>query len=299
MPYGGDYGYDELKMAIAIGDLTTDGTADNYGSLYGYKELRLAIAIAEQLRGSPIEIGNGSSSGTFNGNRQITRQGFPSITPGGSTVVEFLNNLFFPAISPGASISITPSQKEFGEGAEVTIDWTATRKTRPIISISVAGQTISPTGETQSGVISSLVNPNANTTFSILVSDGNLISNGSTTLTWMNRRYWGRIPKNGISQPITDGDILSLDGAGVGGGNELAFSRQKDYSGINGAGQFLIFAFPSAWGDPVFTVQRFPFSAITKVRDNLFTNKFGFQSYYQIWITNTIQFEPLSQLSID
>ena len=291
--YGTNYGYKELKIAKAVADLL-DGTADMYGSEYGYEELRLATAIAEQLGGS-VSVG----SGAFDGNRKITRAGLPNVTPGGTTVSEFLDNLFYPSIAPGASISVSPTQKEFGEGIGVTVNWTATKQTNPITSIIVHGQGITLTGSSQSGTLFLQANPNIDTSFSITVGDGSLFSSSSASISWRSRRYWGKTSKNGISQPITDADILALDGAGVGEGNELASSRQKDYSGINGAGQFLIFAFPSGWGNPIFTVQRFPFSAISKVRDNLFTNKFGFQLSYQVWVTNTVQFEPLGQFSID
>ncbi len=294
--YGTNYGYEELKIAKAVGDLL-DGTADKYGSEYGYEELTLATAIAEQLGGSiPID-GNGGG-GAFNGNRRITRTGLPNIIPGGETLAEFLDKLFYPSIAPGASISLNPAQKEFGEGTGVTVNWTATKQSDQIFSIIIGGLTILPTGNSQSGILSLQANPNTNTTFSVTVSDGTLSSSSSASIFWMNKRYWGRIPKNGISQPITDADILALTGAGVGTGSELANSRQKDYSGINGAGQYLIFAFPSAWGNPEFKAQGFLFTAMSKVRENILRNAYNYPAQYQVWVSNTVQFEPFSQFSI-
>jgi hypothetical protein len=46
----------------------------------------------------------------FNGNRAIKRDGqFKGINPGGTTISEFLNNLFYPFVSASMSLSITPN----------------------------------------------------------------------------------------------------------------------------------------------------------------------------------------------
>jgi phage gp36-like protein len=235
---------------------------------------------------------------TFDGNRLITRPGLPNVTPGGTSIEGFLNNVFYPAIAPQASLSLQNDTREFGGDTNIILEWAVTEQTNPILSIVVEGEVIDPSGGSKSGTVSLIAEVNVNRSFSMSVTDGTLTDNKTALLRWTSKRYWGKINKNGISDPITDADILSLGGAGVGVGNELAVTKQKDYSGINGDGDYLIFAFPSSWGIPNFKVNGFPFTAMTKVRDDPFVNSYGYLTQYQVWASNTVQYVPLSQFLI-
>jgi phage gp36-like protein len=201
-------------------------------------------------------------------------------------------------VAPQASLTISNNIREFGGDTNVVLEWAVLKQTNPILNIVVEGEIINPSGESQFGSISLVTEINVDRTFSMSVGDSSLTDNKTTSLLWRNKRYWGKINKDGISEPIADNDILSLDGAGVGSGNELAETRQKDYSGINGNGDRLIFAFPSSWGVPSFKVNGFPFTAMTKVRDDPFSNSYGYSTEYQVWISNTPQYVPLDQVLI-
>jgi hypothetical protein len=143
--------------------------------------------------------------------------------------------------------------------------------------------------------------------------DGTTTSNSSTSITWMNRIYWGRIDLSSIGNPnlttnpgsassvaslCTDTLIRSLTGASVGSGKELSTSKDKTYTGINGSGQYLIFAWPSSVSGaltPTFTVNGLPNTAFTRVRTaSPFVNQFGFTTNYEVWVSNTLQNSPLN-----
>lgn len=83
--------------------------------------------------------GGGGGSTAFDGNRIITRAGdLQGITPGGTDVVAFLNNLLYPSEPPTASLTLTLDgttngsnrTKEFDAGTieSATANWTAGRQ---------------------------------------------------------------------------------------------------------------------------------------------------------------------------
>jgi hypothetical protein len=88
---------------------------------------------------------------------------------------------------------------------------------------------------------------------------------------------------------ITNLMIRNLTGAGVSPGNALATSYSKTYTGINGAGKYLIFAHPTIFGaNPTFVVNGLANSAFTKVRSSsAFVNESGFSINYDVWVSNT------------
>lgn len=248
---------------------------------------------------TPIGVGGISAGTTF-------------VDP--TSMQDMWDKLLYPYISPAASLSGGGS-REFGGLTDITLNWSVTKKSQPITSITVDGNPIVPTGVDQSGsILSSGNHPNTpllsySNTFSMSVtdSDGTVTSN-STSITWLNRIYWGKIniPGNpnltlnpGLSSsiPITSNTLTSLDGAGVGSGSSLSSSKTKSYDNINGGGDYLIFAWPSGvtgYDVPVFKVNGFLNTAFTNVKTSwLFTNQFGYDNNYEVWISNTLQNAPL------
>lgn len=251
--------------------------------------------------------------------------------PAGSTfnnvsIEDMFQQLLYPYIAPTANLSPNRT-REFGDPTgigvnSITFNWSVTRNSLPISQIIVAGQSITPTGNSQNGTVAVTGthswNPTTSTsqseTFTLNVSDGQSNVSNSATLTFTNRRYWGRIDLGGVnltgnpglipsvSNQCTDNVIRNLNGAGVGSGSELSTSINKNYNGINGAGQHLIFAWPSGVSNsksPTFTVNGLPNTAFTRVRtDSSFVNQFGFTTNYEVWVSNTAQNSPISQFSI-
>lgn len=250
--------------------------------------------------------------------------------PAGSTfpdptdMQEMWNKLLYPYVAPSCSLG-PDYNREYGDPNglatnSITFNWSVTKNSEDIISITVAGQTIIPTGDSQNGNIvvtgTHSVTPGASqvNTFNMLVGDGTQNDTDTAKITWRNKIYWGSIDLGGVnlttnpsSLPsvisICDDDaILNLTGAGVGSGSQLSATKNKTYNGINGSGEHLIFAWPSSVAGsttPTFTVNGLPNTAFTRVRTaSAFTNQFGFTTNYEVWVSNTLQNSPISLFSI-
>ena len=242
--------------------------------------------------------GSGSGSDVYDGNFVTTSIPQAGVNYGGETVQEFLNNVFKQSVAPQCNISIADNPREIQTSGSISIsvNWSVSRPAgcNEIVGITVDGQVITPTGGSQSGVINAIIPANTNRPFTIQVTSTDKSTTASTTLTWQWRRYWGRID----TQSPTNSDVLSLTGAGIGSGNELAASRVKTYDGINGAGEYLVFAFPESFGTPEFFVNGLVNTAFTKIVLTGFVNASAGTTPYQVWISNTPQNSPITQFSI-
>jgi len=120
--------------------------------------------------------------------------------------------------------------------------------------------------------------------------------NNLKTLTWRHKRYWGTHPT--FTTP-NNAQIIAADGASVGSGSEFSTSRSQTRNGIDGGGNYLFFAWPVTFGTPTFTVNGLPNTAWTKVGNAIsFTNASGHIEPYDIWISNTAQFSPITLFTI-
>lgn len=259
-----------------------------------------------------VGVGGVSAGSTFSGSIQ-----------------DALDRIFYPYSAPGASLT-SWSQKEYGDtsGYTFALSYSATVNSNPLTSIVVNGTSkpLSPLSGTEpASSTHSSVNPSSNPgtqqTYSMTVSDGTSATVASTTVSWRNKIYWGRVNLSSIGHPnlttnpgsaslvgtlITSSLILGLNGAGANGaafGNILSTTKTRTYSNINGnnglIGNHLIFAWPSNMSTaytPIFTVNGLLSSAFTRVKTNWqFTNSYGFNgSDYEVWVSNTVQNSPLN-----
>ena len=229
------------------------------------------------------------------------------------TIQDALDKILYPYVSQSNSLSASNSSRQFGSSTAVTLTWGVTKNSNSIVSITVDGTTVSPTGNSQTGTKSTTATHSLVPTtvseiqgYSISTSDGTTTKTTNATVTWMNKRYWGFMdlttcsPSNpdltlspgdsaAVGSFITDAKIKAMTGAGVGTGNELAVNFSKTLSNMNGAGKYLCFAWPTLFGTPTFVVGGFTNTAFTKVRSNsTFVNDFGFSGVkYDVWISNT------------
>lgn len=150
-----------------------------------------------------------TGSTVFNGNRPITApiDNIENVTPGGTDVVTFLNNVFYPPVAPFATISIPNLVREVGSSTAYVITWSVTANTNPITSIYVDGNFISPTGGNQNGVSSgNTAMASGNYIKTVSVSDGSLTTNESETIEFLYNIFYG----NTSSVPTTSADIRAL-----------------------------------------------------------------------------------------
>lgn len=257
------------------------------------------ITVSDTTRWGDVSV----SDLTFDGTRTITNPNLSDYgtSPGGTSVTEFLDNYFYPDEDPGASLSVSGSSVlEYGlSGASLnrTLNWTATKTTNDIATIVVAGISKTATGSTQSGTQSVTITANVTNTYTMTVTDTEGLQDTDNAI-WYFRHgyYWGSMAS---VASISDADIRALDGAGVGSGKELTTTRVKSFDGINAAGDYLVFAFPSSWGAPTFKVNGLTSTAFTKVRDNTFVNVNGYSETYQVWVSDTQQNNPITNFDIE
>ena len=245
-----------------------------------------------------------------------------STFPTPQTVQQMFDALLYPYVIPTLSLSGNIyggplSNKEYGQNPNSTLYWDVTRKSNIITSIVVDSQIFSPTGNSQNGtkVITGTYSlpPAVSTTntFVMSVGDGVQTTTTNTSFEWMNKIYWGSIDLTSLSNPnltlnpslatsitINSSIILGLTGAGFGTGNILSKVKGKTYTNINGAGNYLLFAWPSSVPtatSPAFTVFGLQNTAFTNLKTGWsFTNIYGVVTNYEVWITNTAQNSPLN-----
>lgn len=241
-----------------------------------------------------------------NTNRPITRTTWPNNINIGTvtSLQDFIEKVFYPSVPPVASLSIQGGTiREFGASNAVTLNWTVTKKTKGVNLIAVDGQTFTvstdidedadPENNQQIGTKAGTATQNVDHVFTMLVqaASGSEWVNGSVTLVWRNKRYWGK----SAVQAVADAYIIAADGASSGVGNEFSTTRAQTRNGMDGAGQYLFFAWPTSFGEPSFTVNGLPNTAWTKIRDNSpFTNASGYTENYDVWVSNTVQNSALN-----
>lgn len=230
---------------------------------------------------------------------------------------EMWDMLLYPYVAP-VPVLTSLSSRQYGAPLPVTLNWSVTKNSYAVTSIVVDGQSFVPSGaavqtgtKSTTGTHSVTPGVSATNTFNMSVSDGTTTPTTSVSLTWMNKRYWGRVDLSSVGNPdlslnpgsassvgayITSTIIKNLTGASVSPGNELATTKNKTYTGINGAGWYLIFAFPTSFGTPAFTVNGLSVTAYTKVKSAFsFENEYGFSGTpYDVWVSNTAQNSPFN-----
>jgi len=251
----------------------------------------------------------------FDGNRTVTRPGLPAINTGDTLLLAWLNNYFFP--EPAPVVNITPSignSLEFmsaGAALTTSLSWSVNRpaQSSAISSITVNGTSITPDpiaeGATQTGTLTNQsLARNTVTTYAITaINTSTYSATKTTTVQWYWKRYWGAFasayaPGN-PSFSISDAQILALTGAGVGSGSELSTTLVKNYDGINGGGNYLVFAWPTSWGTPTFVINGLVSTAFTRVRSNAFINASGGTTSYDVWVSDTQMNSPIAQFQIN
>lgn len=247
----------------------------------------------------PSQSGSGSGTGggdgdlSFDGTRPITREviGLKGVTPGGNNVKTALENILYPAVAPEATITVNDPVREIGASTAYTLEWTVTKKTNPIIQITVDGLEVVPTGISQSGSRSSNF-PAATGSHikSIVVTDGAQSTTRDASVTYLPRVFFGTINKN---NGISDADILAI------AGSELRNNKNMSFANFGGGGTYLIFVVPVAFGTPSFTVNGLANTAFTTVRANSpFVNSQGATVMVNVIVSDNIYNSPLNTLAI-
>ena len=259
---------------------------------------------------------SGTSSETLYTNLNPTR-----ITVGGIQVgstfsdvnMKFMwDKLLYPYIAPSASLTggvIREFYDVANTSAKISLQWSVIKGSEDITDITLPDGSVIQNPSTLSGYIivniSSLTEPNI---YTMSVTDGNMSVSSSTILTWLPAIYWGTISNyemptmdiiGGQTAPTwANGASVSISGKY---GKILSNSKSGIYDGINGNGQYLVFAWPSSYGlvDPVFKINGLFNTAYQKIGSGVESwNMHGYHTYYDIWISSTPQFAPITEFRI-
>jgi len=249
-------------------------------------------------------LGGGSGGGTYT-NLNPTPDQTGHVEAGTSfdavAITDVFDMLFYSLM---ATFSAQNTPRRLGSSNAVVLNWSVTGAGDPITQIIVAGQDITETGDSQSGTVNTTATQNVNTSFAMSVTDGANIVNKTTIVQWLNDRFWGSLNLTGagavassitdmVSSHPTDAQIKALLS------RELSATRVQNRNGINAAGNFLAFAWPSSFGTPTFLVNGLTNTAFTKVRsDSPFTNADGYTANYDLWMSNTRYNSPVGQFQI-
>jgi hypothetical protein len=250
--------------------------------------------LAGKIRLAPA--GSGSGDSTFDSNRTTTRSGIPAVNVGGATVKQFLEGYFFPSVPPTVSIS-GGATRYFGNNASFTLNWSVTRRTLPITSITVNGLVVpSPffSGLAQnaslvSGTTATITTPNTNQTYQIVTTTASENVNASTSITFSHKRYFYGDTQNLLDDGLfTDaGRSTNVNLNDVGGKSEFATTRVKSSFPITLSNQFFYYVFPVTFGSASFTINGLSNTDFS-VKDFTFTNPFGFATTFRMYRSNNI-----------
>lgn len=276
--------------------LTMSGTTNFIGTLKSKNTIIDASIsgatsgdVLTYIGGGKIKLSSGSNTSLFNSNRTTTRSGIPAVNVGGTNVTDFLEGYFFPAVSPAAALS-GGNTRYFGDNSIVTLNYTATRNTLPIFSITLDGVPITITngGNTQSGVTGkTLTSLNTNQTFVLSVKDSNNVTaNASTSVVFSNKRYFYADNQNLIGQSSA-AITTNVNLHDVGGQSEFAGSRVKSTFSVALSGQFFYYVIPASFGTPAFVINGLSNTDFSSQAFS-FTNPFGYVSNFVIYRTNNL-----------
>jgi hypothetical protein len=307
------------------------------------------------LSSSGIDI-YGTSSGTFSADitydrtRTSSAAAVGGVTTGSTfsgTIQDVLDRIFYPYSPPTCSLN-GGGTREFGSSTAITLNFTINKNEKPIntASIQLLGsvtQLITPLPSviTQTNTIPATFGPSTLSTtpasivtyathsttptstsivntYTLNVGDGTSTVNGSTSVTWMNRMYYGTInlstlPSNSnpdlnirpdgsnsaavassiiqINSFITDSIIRTTTTTSIRPivNRPLVTTRTLTLTDFDAGSNYLFFAWPTIFGTPVFKINGLTNTSFTKVKSNfVFTNSLGFSGVnYDVWISNT------------
>jgi hypothetical protein len=247
------------------------------------------------------------------------------------SVQQMFDDMFFPYVRPTLSLTLNPSSLEYGNTTSISVSFTYSQKKNVINSIKLEGG-LDPTTLTPYSVNPAVPSPgltspqsitpilNTTTTFTFSVDDFNAgdstgyqitnpsVTNDTSNLVFRNKRFWGTFSLTSIGDPdltlnpgsasdvsaqITNSTLIGLSG------QELSTSYIQTRTNFGGGG-YHILAWPTSFGStPSFTVNGLNSSAYTKVQNSwTFSNFFGYEVVYDVWVSNTKQNSPVASLQI-
>jgi hypothetical protein len=302
------YEYDNFQELL-------DQLPDNTGNQIDAINVRNSVyTLWERISDVQTIASQSASASVYYTNLTPTLVGLGGIPAGSTfsnkTMQEMWDALLYPYVPQIVSLS-GGDTREFGAPNSTTLSWSFTKKSNNIVSAVITSSPGSvnypipgtPFSTSQSGTYPTTIVTNTDTTFTFTVNDGSQTVTATTNYKWLPAVYWGKATTNTLpSMVIPSGGTKPTwaDGASVGSGKNLASSRNATYNGINGQGQYLLFAWPSSYGSPTFKVNGLTNTAFTKIGSAV-PHTCMYNNYtqnYDIWISDTAQNSPIASFVI-
>lgn len=215
--------------------------------------------------------------------------GLNGVTLGKTGILQTLQALLYPIRPPILSLSLSPSQFEFGDTENIIVSWGVTRTDEPIIAITVNSQSQGITGNTQSGTLA--VSNTGQSSITVPMSAASTTKNASTNATTIALRKvrYGFSTKDGLVSVLTDADLNALTGSFYSTGIMGPFQFTVPTN------NYLVICIPTAFGSNwAFLINGFNNNAFSKVRNNAaFVNSFGFSDNVNVWVSKSFATGPI------
>jgi hypothetical protein len=223
------------------------------------------------------------------------------------------NKLFHKDYPPTGSLVASPTTIDFGRSTTVTLTWTATKNTYDLVPSSglitrspssTFGIVVPAAGGSSTVTDTPSINVTNSYTFTFQDTQGNPVS-VPASVGYSHRMYWGKVSSRSA---LTSPQIRALDGAGLsttnGNFRSLVFNNATgtskiNFNNIDGAGQYLCWAFPSSFGTPTFRTATGIVTMAEKVQSNFsYVNSYSYAVDYDVWITYVAYNSPIAQLDL-
>lgn len=274
------------SKGVEIDATLTGATSATTGHVLTYLDGKIRLAPA----------GSGSGNNVFNSVRTTTRSGIPAVNVGGTTIQQFLEGYFFPSVPPTLAIT-GGGTRMFGNNSGLTLNWTVTRRTLPITSITVNGLAV-PSGffiglaqnsSLSSGTTATITNPNVNQNFVLNTTTASENVNASTSIVFSHKRYFygdnQNILDDGLFTDVGRSNNLNLHD--IVGESEFSSTKTKSTFSITLASEFLYYVYPLSFGVASFTINGL-LNTDFSVKDFTFTNPYGYATTFRICRSNNL-----------
>ena len=332
----GTPGQPTYSVSLDTIDLVLGGLPDNSNNLIQARNVRDAIftlynSILTLSQSVATFVGSVSASNVVYNNPNAALFTVGGINAGKTfsnvSVQQMFDDMFFPYVRPTLSLTLNPSALEYGNTTSISVSFTYSQKKNIIRSVKLEGGldpiTLTPYSATSSSSPQQITPiPNTPTTFTFSIDDYNAgdlsgyqisnvdVTNDTSNLVFRNKRFWGTFSLTSIGDPdltlnpgsasdvntqISRLTLINLPGSG----QELSTSYTQTRTNFGGGG-YHILAWPASFGStPTFTINGLNSSAYTRVLDSwTFSNFFGYEVLYDVWVSNTKQNSPVASLQI-
>ncbi len=195
----------------------------------------------------------GSGNAAFDGNREITREGLPAVTPGGETVGETLENFLYPKYEPTISLNVEGGEsiKQYND-PDLTVDlyWEVVHRGIDIdfIVIDESDNLDDGSHQSQGAIFVGELSANEDKTFIAQVGDiDGSVRQAQARIEFKRALWFGALSV--APEHLLENLNASMDSLGFSKvlTNATSFNRDYDCTG----GKYIYVAFPSEYGNPV------------------------------------------------